>query len=412
MIDVQRVVVSGFGAISAAGCGRQPMAAAFRDSTLRLSEIDRTAGYHRAGGSRLAAVVGDVDLSAWLKPRAARRMSAPSRLAVAAAKMALAEAGIETGSGELAAAVVLSTAFGPSAFTEQILGQVFRQGPEAASPFLFAESVANAPAAQVALACRAVGPNLTVTQREAGALIALARGATEVTLGRASCALVLAVDEISALVHSVLDRFGALARRRGGVPEMARPFDRRRNGFLFGEGATVLVLEEEDAVRRRGGRVLARLRLCAGAFDPDAPRTSWGRDPRPLAGALTRHLDRAGLRPEEIDCIVSGASGSRAGDRLEGLILRELWGDSDLPPIVAPKAVAGEHGGALLAAAQLAVEGSPFGPTPGFAEVDPELGITPHDGRPLPPPARALLTALAPGGAAAWVVLERGYNQA
>ncbi|MCP4656526.1 MAG: hypothetical protein GY856_14030 [bacterium] len=408
MTDLTRVVVSGFGAISSAGCGRQRVAAAFRDSTLQLSEVDRTAGYHRDGGSLLAAVVGDVDLSAWLKPRAARRMSRPSRLAVAAAKMALEEAGVETGSDELAAAVVLSTAYGPSAFTEQILGQVFGQGPEAASPFLFAESVANAPAAQVALACRAVGPNLTVTQREAGPLIALARGATEVALGRASCGLVLAVDEFCALVHSVLDRFGALARRRGGDPEMARPFDRRRNGFLFAEGATVLVLEEEQAVRRRGGRVLARIRLCAGAFDPDAPRTSWSHDPRRLAGALARHLARAALAPEEIDCIVSGASGSRDGDRLEGLILKEVWGDSPLPPIVAPKAVSGEHGGALLAAAQLAVEGSPFGPTPGFVEIDPELGIVPHDGRPLPPPRRALITALAPGGAAAWVVLEQG----
>lgn len=408
MIDFRRVVVSGFGAISAAGCGRQRIAATFRDSTLRLTEVGRAAGYHRAGGSRLAAVVGEVDLSDWLKPRAARRMSVPSRLAVAAAKMALNEAGIETGSDELAAAVVLSTAYGPSSFTEQILGQVFRQGPEATSPFLFAESVANAPAAQVALAFRAVGPNLTVTQREAGPLIALARGATELVLGRARCALILAVDEFSPLVHSILDRYGALARGRGGGPEVARPFDRRRDGFLFAEGATVLVLEEEETVRRRGGRALARLRFCAGAFDPDAPRTGWSRDPRRLAGALAQHLARADLGPKDIDCIISGASGSRAGDRLEGLVLREIWGDSALPPILAPKAVSGEHGGGLLAAAELAIEGSPFGPTPGFVEIDPELGIVPHDGRPLPPPRRALVTALAAGGAAAWVVLERG----
>lgn len=405
MIDFSTVVVTGLGTVSAAGCGRESAAEAFRRSQPSLSAIDRTAGYHRPEGSRLGSLVGDLDLSAWLAPRAARRMGPPSRFAVAAAKMALADAGLAPEpKGDLA--VVLATAFGPSLYSEQIVDQVMEQGPEAVSPFLFSESVANAPAAQVALACRAVGPNVTVSQREAGALIALARGATEVALGRARRALVLAVDELSPLVHSILDRFGALAGGRGG-DEVARPFDRHRDGFVAGEGATVLVLETEEGVRRRGARVRARIRCCASAFDPEAPVTSWGRDPRSLATALGRRLAGADLRPEEIHCIVSGASGTRAGDRLEALVLRRVWGDRPLPPILAPKAVAGEHGGALLAGAQLAVEGSPFGPTPGFAEVDPELGIVPHDGRALPPPTRVLATSLAAGGAAAWAVVER-----
>jgi hypothetical protein len=74
---------------------------------------------------------------------------------------------------------------------------------------------------------------------------------------------------------------------------------------------------------------------------------------------------------------------------------------------VTPKAVIGEYGGGLLGAALLAAAGSPLGPTPGFAEVDPELGITPHDGSPLPLPSNVLVTSLAAGGAAAWALLGR-----
>jgi len=404
------IAVSGLGTVAAAGCGRERIAAAFRDATVALSPVARSEIYHRRRPrSRRAALASGVDLGRWLSPRQARRMSPPSRFAVAAAKMALEDAGLEPDpGGDNPWAVILSTAFGPASYTEGLLRQIFEQGPSAASPFLFTEAVANAPAAQVALACKAVGPNLTVTQREAGPLIALAHGAREVTLGRARCALVLAVDELDPLLHSVLERLRALAAAGKDGEEQARPFDRRRDGFLAAEGATVAVLEPESAVRARGGRVLARLRAQWSGFDPGASVTGWGRDPETLAGVLGRGLDRAGLSPADLDTIVSGASGSRGGDRLEALVLRRAWGEASLPPILVPKAVTGEHGGGLLAGAVLAAAGAPFGATPGFAEPDPDLGVVPHDGSPLPPPKRLLATALSSGGAAAWTVLEPG----
>ncbi|HKH49832.1 MAG TPA: hypothetical protein VKM72_34700, partial [Thermoanaerobaculia bacterium] len=68
-------------------------------------------------------------------------------------------------------------------------------------------------------------------------------------------------------------------------------------------------------------------------------------------------------------------------------------------------ATVGEYAGVFLAAAVLAAGGAPFGPTPGFAEPDPALGIVPHDGSPLSPPSAVLVTSLAAGGAAAWLVL-------
>ena len=115
---------------------------------------------------------------------------------------------------------------------------------------------------------------------------------------------------------------------------------------------------------------------------------------------------RAGLAAADIDRIVSGASGAGGGDRLEALTLRRAWEGRPLPPVLAPKAVTGEYGGGHLASAILAVRQDEFGPTRGLREEDPELGVTPHEGGRLPPVHHLLVSSLAAGGAAAWIVLE------
>lgn len=410
-MDLSSVVVTGLGAVHAAGCGREAVAAALRDSETHASEVDRSAGYHRPGGSRLAALTDGLDLSPWLTPAAARRMSQPSRLAVAAAKMGLEDAGLALDAEGPSTAVVVANAHGPTSILEKILTQNFRQGPLSVSPALFTESVANAPAAQVAIACGALGPNLTVVQRDSGPLIAVAQAAAEITAGRVSRAVVVAVDELTPLLHAILDRFNALATPDEDGAEAARPFDRRRNGALAAEGAAAWVLESEATARDREGRVLARLRSGTSAFDPRSPRSGWSRDPGPLAEACVRFFRETDLTPEDFDVVVSGAAGTFGGDRLEARVLRAIWGERPLPPVLVPKAALGDHAGGLLAGALLAVEGRPYGPTPGFGEIDPELGIVPHDGRPLDPPSRVLTTGLSAGGTAAWLVLETGGEE-
>lgn len=400
-----QAVITGIGTVDAFGGGRQNTARALQLSEPCLSEIDRSAGYHSSSRSRSASLVHNVDFRAWLSPMAARRMSPPSKYAVTAAKMALAEAGLEPDTDRIA--VVLGTSYGAASVTEKILRQIMFESPEAVSPALFTESVANAPAAQVALACAAHGANITVTQREASALLAVAAAAAEVRRDRARYALAGAVEELNPLIHSILDRFGTLARADRNGTEVARPFDRHRRGFIAGDGATVLVLEDEAAARARGANPLARIAWTASAFDPGSPAAGFSTDPTVLARSLRSHFERHRLDPAHIDLVVSGATGSVPGDRLEALVLRSVWGKQPLPPVTAPKAVTGDHGGGLLAAAVLVSDGLQLGPTRGFENQDPELGITPHDGRRLPPPQRILVTSLAAGGAAAWLVLER-----
>lgn len=405
----EKTAISGWGLVAATGCGSAAGDRAFGQAELPLREVSRAGAYHRKRGSRLAALVSPEDFAEILPARVARRMSPPSRYSVVAARLALGRAGLPV-EGIEGLSVVISTSYGPSSYTEELLQQIFHDSPAAASPFLFTEAVANAPAAQVALQLKALGPNLTITQREAGPLIALDHGVLDLENRRAAKVLVAAVDELNPLLHAGLDRFGVLAGSRpvlGSREEVARPFDRRRGGFIASEGAGALLLEPLADVLARGASPLATIAGHAAAFDPGAEVAAYGREPGPTGQVLRRQLARQGIHPGGIDAIVAAASGSRQGDAYEARLLRSLWGEEPLPPIFAPKAYAGNHGGVLLAFACWLLDGGRPAATPGFAEVDPELGITPYDGRPLPTLSRLLISAPAVGGAVALTVLER-----
>ncbi|MCC6991778.1 MAG: beta-ketoacyl synthase chain length factor [Acidobacteria bacterium] len=400
------VVITGAGVLAGACCGIDALAAVLRSSSSLAATVDSRSPYHRAGAATQGIVAAGVDLTPWVSAAAGRRMGRPSRFATAAANMALVDAGAGT-AVDATTAVVMATAFGAIEATEQLLGVVRRDGPALVSPFAFTESVANAPAAHVAIATGAHGPNVTIAQREAGVLAAVGRGALEVAAGRSRAALVGGAEEMAPILHAFLDRFHALARGTAARSEAARPFDRYRNGFRAAEGAAVLLLDTDADARARGARIRARIRGFGGAFDPSAARIGWGRGHVALGHALTRLLERTGTDRARITRIVSGASGTIAGDRLEARVLHEVWGGAPLPSVLAPKSHIGEYGGAFMAAAVLGATEPAAGPTIGFADVDPELGVTPHQGGALPPADITLVTSLASGGAASWLLLER-----
>jgi 3-oxoacyl-[acyl-carrier-protein] synthase II len=395
------------GTVGAFGDGLPALAGALERGEPSLTEVDRSGGFHLARSARMAALATDLDLSHRVSRRDARRMSRPSRYAVAAARAALEEAGVETtGEPDPSTSINLATAFGPSLFTQGLLDQVLEDGPEGMSPFYFTECVANAPASQISIQCRLSGPNVTICQREAGPLVAVARGASDIRAGRVRRALSGSAEEMPPVLHGHLDRFRALARPSGERGEGARPFDAHRDGFLAAEGATVLVLEDAEAAREREARVRARVAAWGGAFDHTASSVGWGNGAAVLAGALRQTLERFDIAIDGIDAIVSGASGSRAGDRLEASVLGEVWTDVEMPPVLVPKAVTGEYGGAFMAGAIAALHGYPFGRVAALREPDPDLGIVPYDGSSLPAIRRVLVTCLAAGGAGAWLVLE------
>ena len=400
------IVVTGAGAIGAHGDDLASLRERLELGSSPVSAIDIAERFHPARSPRAVMTVDPAHWKSRVPALVARRMSQPSRFALAAATAAAEAAGLVVPeSPDPATAVVIGTAFGPSSFTQRLLDQILFEGPEAASPALFTECVANAPAAQISIRMRAAGPNLTVVEREASALLAVGRAVAEIAGGRADRAFAGSVEEMTPLLHSILARFGALAAPEADGAERARPFDVRRSGFVTAEGATVLVLERERDARARGAAPMARIAGWTSAFDPTASQVGWGRGADRLARSLTRMFDRAGVNVADVDLIVSGASGSRAGDRVEARTLRAAWGDRPLPPVTAPKSVTGEYGGGFLAAALLALDGA--APTAGFERADPELGLSPITEAGAGPVSRVLVSTIASGGPACWLVLER-----
>lgn len=331
MTQAQAAVVTGLGVVEGSGWGMEAAAASFAAPDPQPVEVDRSAGFHRGSRAHCALLVDRAPRRDWLSPMAARRMSPASQFAVCAAKMAVEEAGLQPEDIAGRTAVVLATTYGAVDTTEGILRQIFLDGPKTISPALFTESVANAPAAHIAIALGARGLNLTVTQHQASVAVALSRAKFELAAGRADRVLVGAVDEITPMLHAILDRFKALAVPDPDGAERARPFDRRRTGWLAAEGAVVALLERESDARQRGARVLARLLGAGSAFDPQAPRTGWGKSPGILADSLREYLARERCEIEMVNRIVTAAGGHPAADRLEGQLIREVWGEAELP---------------------------------------------------------------------------------
>ncbi|MGK0204018.1 MAG: 3-oxoacyl-(acyl-carrier-protein) synthase [Planctomycetota bacterium] len=397
-----QVVVTGIGCLGPFGLGVDSLQQALATGIAITSNIDRSAGYHRNGSATQVAAAGELDLTPWLSDDDGRRMSQFSQHAVTCARMALSHAGLDEIPSERTA-VTIATAFGPGGFTERLALQVLQKGGKFASPFLFTDCVANAAAGQIAIATGARGANLTICQREAGPLLAIAQATNDLRLRRADVCLAGSVDELQPLSYAILDRFRALARpttRAGTKEELPRPFDANRNGYLAGDGGTILVLEREQHAKARGARILARVCGSARAFDPTAPRTGHGRGSAALAACLQ---ERLGEQLRTIDTVISAASGARRGDALEAEVLRLAL--PEMPQVLAPKSVTGEFGGGTLGAAMLALMGTNFGKPQGCTRSDPSIGIELASGA--IHASHILCSAHAAGGVSSWLTLSQ-----
>lgn len=403
-MSAPRVFVTGLGAVSAHGTDLDQLAQALARGEAQLGPLVEDADYparRRPAGRRGVVPSADLDLRAWL-PRSARRMSASSKYAVAAARLALEDAGAPEFDPD-ATIVACATALGPTDYTEKIAKTILEASPAQVSPFQFTDCVANAAAGQIAIDRGIRGANWTTCQREAGPVLALLRVFDQLRRGEADAGLAGTVDEAHPLVHATFDRFRALARPGADGAELARPFDARRDGFVLGAGATACWIERDGL---RNGRRRAEIVAGVRGFDPSAPPHDYGADVAGLAARLRGGLERAGVSLDSIECVVSGAAGTRRGDALEAGVLRDVFGPQR-PTVVAPKAVVGEFGAGILGAAVLLLGGCPIGVPVGCTEPDPRLEVTAGSWTSDTAPRRILVTALSTGGAAAWVVLDR-----
>ena len=355
-----RIAITGMGIVAACGVGVEAFRSHMQRNESWGSLIERfdTAGL----SAHSAALIRDFNPRDFISPMKMRRMNVISRYAISAARLALRDRELDTFSGDVG--VALGTAFGPVQTSVEYMQEYVEKGAALAPPQLFAESVANAPGSHIAIEFGLRGFNITVTQRESSALAALMYAASQVAKGGVSAAFAGGFDEVNEMLFSVLDRLGALAHD-GGDGECARPFDRRRNGMMMGEGGAVLITEVKPS-----RQPYAWISGFGMARDTTASISDWGVGSEAIVSAMRAAIGDAGISVEDVNAVYASANSSRRGDRVEAEAIAKLFG-SRVPPVVATKGVFGEYaaGGALhVAAAVLAVADQVLHASSGFEE--------------------------------------------
>jgi len=308
MIPAERsVVITGVGVVNAAVVGASPALGAW---------LARPHPAPRTPGPRSSIRLPDATLATLVDGAEARRLSRVSQLTIAAARLAVGEAGLPPGRG---LGLVVGTELGDFTSTIAFADGYLSRGLAGLSPLLFPNTVMNTMAATTAIAVVARELTLTLNVPTVAGELAIARGAAAVASGRADIVVAGGVDELDPLVGEMLQVLG----------------DRD----VRGEGATFVVLEAESAARERGATVLGRIRSVARRTVPARP---WGVGRRTGSRAVTEALECAKIaRP---GWIYGSASGDVERDAWEARVLRAALGDA-APPTVSLGPLLGQHAG-------------------------------------------------------------------
>jgi len=336
----RRVVVTGLGTVNASTAGgREALAGAL---ALGRSAIAPVKSFGVDGcASTLGAEVDEATLASLVDRDAARRLSRICRFGLAACVLAVRDAGVAGGAG---LGIVVGTEHGDFTSSRDFAQGFLRRGPGGLSPMIFPNTVMNTMASIAAIAIGAKAPSITVNQATLAGDLAVARGARLVADGRAEAVVAGGVDELFEDVYRRLSQMGALSPMASSAPEGCRPFAPDHNGPVLGEGATFLVLEEREAARARGAKVLAEITAAAWGNVPTAPHTGGPR--RHDRASPVARLLRARGGAAVARCYGSANGDPAVDDWERALLARDLSGArAGLLPPTALAPLFGQHGG-------------------------------------------------------------------
>lgn len=339
----RRVVVTGVGVISPVGNDLASLWQACLEGRSGIGEV--TLFDVSAYATRIAGEVADFDPAEHMDPKLARRCDRFSQLGVAASMQALADSGLEiTPANRDRVGVLLSSGIGGLATWEEQFRRLLESGPGKVSPFLVPMLIGNMLSGVVSMITDARGPNLAVTTACATSAHAIGLATDLIRLGRAE--VFLAGGAEAAVVPTAFAGFcaaRAMSRRNDDPARACRPFDQDRDGFVMGEGAGAVVLEELEHARARGARIWAEVLgygMSGDAYHFTAPRP----DGDGAAAAMAAALADAGVSPQEVGYVNAHAPGTVDGDAMEALAVRAVLGEET--PISSTKPIHGHMLGA------------------------------------------------------------------
>ena len=340
-----KVFITGLGVVTPIGIGRDAFWNGLVSGRSGAGEIEAFDASEFP--VRIASEVTDFDPADFIEARQVPRMDRFAQMAVAAAALALEDAGVGDGFDSETSGVIVGSAIGGLSTIEEQHEALLKGGPRAVSPFMVPRLMPNGAAAAIAMKFGMKGLNHGVVSACATGAHALGEALMAIRSGRAQ--MVLAGGSEAALTPlslAAFARMGALSGRNDDPERASRPFDKDRDGFVFGEGAGVLVLESEESVTRRGGLVLAELAgygATADAFHVTQPDPEGTGATRAMVAAMAD----AGVEPADIDYVNAHGTSTPYNDRIETLTIKNALGtESKRVPVTSVKSQTGHLLGA------------------------------------------------------------------
>ncbi|MGB3715196.1 MAG: beta-ketoacyl-ACP synthase II [Candidatus Promineifilaceae bacterium] len=384
-----RIVITGMGAITPVG---HNLDESWENALAGNSGIDVITQFDASEmPCRIAGEIKDFNPRDYIDFKEARRMSRASQLAVAAAKMALADANLpEQVPDQERAGVVVGTGVGGFEKADENLQKYRTQGIARVNPFALTSSLVNMPSHHVSLISKAKGPINTVVAACATGTQAIGEGAELIRRGSADLVITGGVE---GLIHEAaiagFSAMRALSTRFNDAPEKAcRPFDQDRDGFIISEGAGIVILESLENALRRGARIIAEFlghASSSDAFHVAAP------DPEGAGAirAMKWSVDDAGISLGEVDYINAHGTSTPLNDAVETYAIKKLFGEAAYNiAISSTKSVMGHAMGAAGAIEAIfcarALQEGIIPPTWNYETPDPDcdLDYVPNEPRP------------------------------
>ena len=374
----RRVVITGIGAITPVGHGADGLwdgVMANRSAVRAIDRFDAT-----PFPSRIAAQVDDFDPADHLDARRARRLDRFSAMSVAASRMAFEDAGLAGTTDATRTGVWIGSALGGVAFGEEQHAGFVARGVRGVAPTLALAVFGGAGASNVALDLGLTGPSVGNANSCASGAVAIGQAAGAIRDGTVVAALAGGAEApLAPLTFGAFALIRVLSQRNDDPSTASRPFDRDRDGFVMGEGAAILALEERGAALRRGARIIAEI-VGFGATNDAYHMTAPRPDGRDAGRAITQALADARIAPERIGYVNAHASSTPLNEPAEALAIRAAFGAlADRIPVSGTKGLYGHAlgaSGAIEAAiTAMAVHRGVLPGTCNLADLDPAINL-------------------------------------
>jgi len=408
----RRVVVTGLGLISPLGNTTETT---WDGVTSGRSGIDTITRFDTSDfGVSIAGEVKGFNPEDWMEIKEVKKFDLFIHLAVAAAEMALADSGLEiTETNAHRVGVVAGSGIGGLPLISRTHETMLSRGPRRVSPFFIPGTIINMPSGVISIRSGAKGPNSATCTACSTSAHAIGDALLYIRHGYADAIIAGGAESvITPMAVAGFASMKALSTRNDEPQRASRPWDKDRDGFVIGEGAAMLILEELEHAKRRGAQILAEVvgfGMSSDAYHISAPSEDADGAIRVMRNALAD----AGLRPEQVDYINAHGTATPHGDRVETIAVKAVFGEHAKRVMVSSTKsmtghLLGAAGGLEVGLSLLAMQHDIVPPTINLDEPDAEndLDYVPHTARQTPVRV-ALSNSFGFGGTNACLIIKK-----